>query len=563
MNDGTWRADVDLARALERGAGPGAAVRLVIAVLGLACCITALLTVAALPTAVAARDARAVALTPEPAVADTGWRPQDSVGTAQFVAVESQWSVAGRLVRQTDLFAPDRASVPPPPGVAVFPGPGQIVLSPALADLLAAPDSAGQDSAELAGLIDGTVVGRIDSAGLLGPDELRFYRGTAAPSPPAKGRPSTSELAVGWGFAPTSYGFRTHGDRFGGPLTALLIAGGAVVVLVAGGLLGLLPRLGAVGRARSAVRLRLLGVSDPRLRRVATLRGALLAGAGAVLGIVGFLLLRAGDGTYFATDLTVPPVLGGLILVVAAGSTVLAARRTPAPPEPAVDGLAPPRPFGAQVIVLLTAATTLPLAISVGRHTADTGLLAMGTVTLAVVAVLGSVGVLVPWLADVTTAHRPALGDPREVRAVSRPFGAAAGMLTAVLVLQAISGASGRGGRGPLGARADLVATARIGTWVGAVLMVLLLLVGALLAADRVGPGRRLRSIVLVATGWGAVLAVPVAVTLTWLVGRAADLDIPASAVPVIAGAVGVGLLAAGLTRSRRPGPAVTTPGRS
>lgn len=113
-------------------------------------------------------------------------------------------------------------------------------------------------------------------------------------------------------------------------------------------------------------------------------------------------------------------------------------------------------------------------------------------------------------------------------RALSRPFGAAAGLLTAVLALLAGAHADGLDGGALTGSRADLVATARTGIGGATAAVALLLVVGTLLATDRLEPLRRseLKAAVLVPTALGIALALPAAAALTWPVARAADLRV-------------------------------------
>ena len=72
--------------------------------------------------------------------------------------------VRGRLLR------PEGPDAPLPPGVARLPGPGELVVSPALARRLRDP--------LLRDRIPGRVVGTIGDAGLVGPAELAYYGGS-------------------------------------------------------------------------------------------------------------------------------------------------------------------------------------------------------------------------------------------------------------------------------------------------------------------------------------------------------------------------------------------------
>ncbi|MFJ7999936.1 hypothetical protein ACIQ7D_22795 [Streptomyces sp. NPDC096310] len=100
-----------------------------------------------------------------------------------------------------ELLRPDGAHPPLPPGVAELPGPGAMVASPALRDLLSSPDGA-----QLKRRLGHRVVGTIGDRGLTDPSELAFYAGSDTLTRPraASGRPVTAspprwaDLTVCW-----------------------------------------------------------------------------------------------------------------------------------------------------------------------------------------------------------------------------------------------------------------------------------------------------------------------------------------------------------------------------
>lgn len=554
------RRDLALGLRLALPRGRAETLRCALVVVGVAGCVAVVLFLAALPGAVRAREARQVALTPTPVQDGWSWTTARSVAGGEFFAAQWELTMGGHPVHGEDLFVPDPSSTPLPPGVARFPGPGELVVSPALAGLLA-DGTAGPPA------VHGRVVGEIAPDGLLGPDDLRFYRGTAAPTAPMADGPLLGTAATGWGhdLATWEMGVVDPADR---ATTVVLLGGSAVTGLVAVGLMILLARLDGVSAVRQSVALRLIGVSTARRRRVGAFRGALRALIAVALGVVGFAVLRAGAGqwrlgssAFFPSDLPVPAAASVLVAVLAGAVMIRVGTRPPHRADPATGGAAPPRPFGAQLAVLLTASITVALAWSAGGDLRDSGRLVLGTMTLALVSVLGAVAVLVPWLVDVMVDRPSVVGDPRERRALSRPFGAAAGLLTAVLVLLAVADGAGDGALA--GASADLVATARTGLWVAVPAVVLFLAAGTVLAADRLGPGRRsaLTTAVLLPTGLGVALALPAAASLIWLLGRRANLPASVVTLPTLAWAVGTVALTAALAAAARSG--VVGPGPS
>lgn len=71
-----------------------------------------------------------------------------------------------------------------------MPAPGQLVISPALEQLLASPTGTG-----LRPRLSGVVVGTIGGAGLVDPGDLRFYAGMIR----SGGQLPSVEVASGWG----------------------------------------------------------------------------------------------------------------------------------------------------------------------------------------------------------------------------------------------------------------------------------------------------------------------------------------------------------------------------
>ncbi|MBP2705383.1 ABC transporter permease [Microbispora sp. RL4-1S] len=287
--------------------------RAVLTAVGVGVGVALLLLAASVPQAFAARQAR------DDARSDLVSSGQLSPGANTVLLGYTDTEFRGDAVRGRLLRA-EGTRPPVPPGVARFPGPGEVVVSPALKALLDSPD--GRLFAPR--LRGARVIGTIADAGLSGPGELAFYLGDGALTERATARI----------------------DRFGqagleheglSPLLVLLVVIIFVVLLLPIAVfLASAVRFGGERRDQRLAALRLIG-ADPRMtRRIA----AGEATAGALLGLgVGALLFLAGrqvapfftvwDVSVFAADVRPGLPLTALIVVavpvvsVAAGLAAL------------------------------------------------------------------------------------------------------------------------------------------------------------------------------------------------------------------------------------------------
>ncbi|WP_030580071.1 FtsX-like permease family protein [Streptomyces anulatus] len=193
-------------------------------------------------------------------------------------------TVAGYLMR------PDGSTPVLPPGVARFPGADEMVVSPALRELLAEP---GNEL--LRERLPYAITGTIGDAGLRSPGELLYYAGS-----------DTLTTAAG-GHRIAGYG----GDRQGDPLPPLLIV---LVIMVCVVLLAPVAifiatavRFGGDRRDRRLAALRLVGADIRTTRRIAAgeaLFGALL---GLLIGLALFLVGRQFVGAVEIWDVSAFP----------------------------------------------------------------------------------------------------------------------------------------------------------------------------------------------------------------------------------------------------------------
>ena len=248
--------------------------------------------------------------------------PSHAEGAASALHVfDVDDAIGSRPLRRT-VVAGATPDAPRPPGVAAWPRTGEAVVSPALAALLAAGDPRATER------FPQRVVGTIGRAGLVAPDELRVYVGTDRPAPlvddlsgfrswPVTGFGDELKYAVGSSTAVP--------DAFT-PTRLVAVAFALFVLVPFGVFLGTCARLSATTRDRRIAAMRLLGVSARQATVVNAVETGVVAGGGALVGLLAFLGLgRVSEGWHvgrlhwYAADVTVPvPVILAVV-----GLTVL------------------------------------------------------------------------------------------------------------------------------------------------------------------------------------------------------------------------------------------------
>ncbi|WP_394615118.1 FtsX-like permease family protein [Lentzea sp. JNUCC 0626] len=284
--------------------------RLVLQGVGIGLCVAVLLLAAAIPNALQVRDGRADALND----VNQGSGPAPLLMEEMYVHFRSE-DIPGTFVNARTENAPV------PPGLERLPKDGEIVLSPALAELLASPDAA-----LLKPRFPQKVIGTIGQAGLIGPHDLLFYAGDST----IADRGNNGVYAFG----------ETFERRGLDPVLWMLSLVGIVVllfpVLV---FVGVATRLAAAQRDRRLAALRLVGAAAGRVRLIAsgeTLVGAL---AGLVFGTAFFFAARpladdipVAELAIYPSDLLPTPGLAALVLVavpvLAVLTSLFAMRRT-------------------------------------------------------------------------------------------------------------------------------------------------------------------------------------------------------------------------------------------
>ncbi|GAB2951171.1 ABC transporter permease [Streptomyces heilongjiangensis] len=313
---GQWYRDLAMGARFTFTGGREGWVRAVLTAFGVGLGVALLLLTAALPSVLSGRDAREAA------------RQDRGIGYLQNNA-ESKPTDRSLLIADTDteyryqeirgrLVEPEGADAPLPPGVAEFPAPGEMVVSPALAELLGS-----DDGRLLRERLPYRTVGTIGQDGLIGSGDLTYYAG-------AEGLAERLDGSV-----------VARIDRFGSstdqpeqevdPVLLLLTLVVFVVLLTPVAVfIATAVRFGGERRDRRLAALRLVGSDSRMTRRIAA--GEALAGS--VLGLLfgtGFFLLgrevaasvEVFGVSVFPSDLNPSPSLALLVALAVPAAAVL------------------------------------------------------------------------------------------------------------------------------------------------------------------------------------------------------------------------------------------------
>ena len=393
---GDWARDLAMGARFATSGGRQGWVRTLLTAVGVALGVAVLLLAAAVPELVRSLDTREEARSGG-YLAETG-EIEPSAYTVLSKDANTRYKneeLFGRLLQA------EGATPATPPGLRAIPRPGELVVSPALKELLQSPEGK-----HLAERLDGRIVGTIDEEGLLGPGEFAFYKGA-------------DDLTVG---NKAVGGLSSGADRvsdFSGSqeeqpmepvLVLLVVVACAVLVMPVAVFIATAVRFGGEQRDTRLAALRLVGADAATTRRIAageSLVGALL---GLMLGGWFFLLGRAFIGkvevfgiSVFPVD--VAPALGlGLLIVIgvpatAVAVTIFALRGVAIEPLGLVrkSEQRPRRLWWRLLPPAVGAALLLPLAGSVTGEDASVNEV---QITSGVVLLLGGIALLLPWLVE-------------------------------------------------------------------------------------------------------------------------------------------------------------------
>ena len=303
---------VRLGLRLSVGSGRGGLLRAALMSAGAALGVLVVLASLATVSVASAQLRRAEARTPV----------HEEAGTTGLRMIEIDDAIGGRPLRRT-VVAGVTAEAPRPPGLAAYPAPGTVVVSPALAQLIRTDQRADERFPQ-------PVIGTIGPSGLVAPDELRAYVGV-----PDTVRPAPD---IGWhGWPVTGFGAQLGyalgaetrwSDAFT-PARFVAVAFALFVLVPYAVFLATCARLSASTRDRRLAALRLLGVSARQAMLVNAIETGVVAGGGALAGVAAFAVLaprsqrwHAGRLYWYAADISVPPGLVAAVVAATIGYAV-------------------------------------------------------------------------------------------------------------------------------------------------------------------------------------------------------------------------------------------------
>lgn len=256
-------------------------------------------------------------------------QPSGSVSMLGETVSESFYedSITGMKLQQL------RPDAPLPPGVDRNPQPGELVVSPALRQILDSPQGAS-----LRERMPGRVIGLIGPEGLGGEQELYYYAGAERISPKDSAKAVTDH-----------FGEQPDWNDTAQVVWVLVSLGICVLLLPVVVFVLSTARLAEVARQRRLAALRLIGAGKRQIRRIAAGENLVGAVLGVLFGWTIYLLARdllvrytPIAGTYFPSDLQ--PVWWSALLVtlgvpvVTVGIVLLSLRSTVMDPLGVVRG---------------------------------------------------------------------------------------------------------------------------------------------------------------------------------------------------------------------------------
>ncbi|MFF3729524.1 FtsX-like permease family protein [Streptomyces sp. NPDC002476] len=306
----SWARDLALGVRFAAAGGREGWIRTLLTAVGVGLGVALLLAAASAPHLIEERAARSQARS-ESKVSDS---PDDAVKKSDTTVVRAGAATEyrGRDV-EGFVMRPDGARPALPPGVERFPGAGDMVVSPALKELLGSPEGD-----LLRDRLPYRITGTVADPGLVSPGELLFYAGS-----------STLTIDNG-GYRIAGYGDPEPGKPMPPILVILVILICVVLLMPVATFIATSVRFGGDRRDRRLAALRLVGADIRTTRRIAA--GEALFGAvlGLLAGVAFFLVGRYFTGTVtvwgvsaFPADLVPAPLLAALVVVAVPVAAVL------------------------------------------------------------------------------------------------------------------------------------------------------------------------------------------------------------------------------------------------
>ncbi|MFF5963701.1 ABC transporter permease [Streptomyces collinus] len=308
-----WSRDLGMGARFALAGGREGWTRALLTAVGVGLGVALLLLTTAIPGALAERDRR------EEARSDHTFGQQEiPKADDTLLVVDSDTIFRDQDVRGRMLEA-EGPKAPLPPGVPAFPADGEMVVSPALKELLASGDGK-----LLRERLDYKITGTIGEEGLVGSQELAYFAGGKGLAERLEGSASGARI--------NSFGNPDLGssDPWDPVLLLLVLVVFVVLLMPVAVFIAAAVRFGGERRDRRLAALRLVGSDSRMTRRIAA--GEALAGSvlGLVLGTVFFLLGRELAASFevfhisvFPSYLNPSPLLAVLVALAVPSAAVL------------------------------------------------------------------------------------------------------------------------------------------------------------------------------------------------------------------------------------------------
>ncbi|MFJ8592730.1 ABC transporter permease [Streptomyces sp. NPDC093598] len=313
MSAGQWPRDLAMGVRFAFAGGREGWTRALLTAVGVGLGVALLLLTTAIPNALAERDRR------EEARSDHTFS-QQKIPKADntLIVVDSDTTFRDQDVRGR-MLEPEGPRAPLPPGVAQFPAAGEMVVSPALKELLAS-----DDGKLLRERLNYRITGTIGEPGLVGSQELAYFAGGTGLAERLEGLASGARI--------DSFGNDdlAPSDPWDPVLLLLVLVVFVVLLMPVAVFIAAAVRFGGERRDRRLAALRLVGADSRMTRRIAA--GEALAGSvlGLVLGTGFFLLgrqLAASAEVFrvsvFPSYLNPSPLLAVLVALAVPAAAVL------------------------------------------------------------------------------------------------------------------------------------------------------------------------------------------------------------------------------------------------
>ncbi|MFG3346548.1 FtsX-like permease family protein [Streptomyces sp. NPDC048018] len=438
MSMRTWARDLALGARFAVTGGRGGWLRTALTATGIGLGVALLLVAASLPNMLFQREVR------ESARAVDASELVERPGPDTFLYADQSNVYRGDTVTGL-LLRPEGASPAVPPGAAKVPAAGEMLVSPALRELLGSPEGA-----LLRERLPYKVTGTLGDAALIGPAELRYVAGSDV---------LTTDAFTGRG---ERYGWSVPEEPMNAFLLLLVVIACVVLLLPVLVFIATAVRFGGEQRDRRLAALRLVGADTAMTRRIAageSLAGALLglaAGAG-FFALAGQLAgtVQIWDVNAFPSDMSPVPWLAAVIVAAVPVSAVVvslfALRGVAIEPLGVVRTATPkPRRLAWRLVLVLAGAALLVPTAGGEVRIEETSIDAVGIAVGSTVALVG-LTTLLPWLVEALVrrlrggpvawqlaTRRLQLSSGTAARTVSGIVVAAAGAIALQMLFQAM-----------------------------------------------------------------------------------------------------------------------------